>query len=192
MGLIRAAALCQTASGETFSPTSRSYSYSCVWVGLAPAERLKDLTLYFQPVEDVSSHGVHLQLTGALPLHLIQDQRAAGEETGTGRRWQLYKTVSALSFLSLLPDNTESGPTEAVQSQTHQGRALSSHRTNVPPRVLSLTLDMQGLFQGLFQGLMLGRLLSVVWPSGTPAVSSGEIRQRRRKEELFTAHIYER
>lgn len=39
---------------------------------------LKDLTFYFQPVEDVSSHGVHLQLTGALPLHLIQDQGAAG------------------------------------------------------------------------------------------------------------------
>lgn len=78
MGLIRAAALCQTASGETFSPTSRSYSYSCVWVGSPPAERLKDLTFYFQPVEDVRSHGVHLQLTGALPLHLIQDQRAAG------------------------------------------------------------------------------------------------------------------
>ena len=36
------------------------------------------LTLDLQPVEDVRCHGVGLQLTGALALHTLQDQRAEG------------------------------------------------------------------------------------------------------------------
>lgn len=48
--------------------------------------------------------------------------------------------------------------------RTHQGRLCSSQRTNVPPRVLSLSLEVQGLFQGL----VLGRLLGVR-ASGPPA-----------------------
>lgn len=41
----------------------------------------------------------------------------------------------------------------AVQSRcslvTRQGRPLSSQRTNVPPWLLSLTLEVQGLLKGL-------------------------------------------
>lgn len=47
--------------------------------------------------------------------------------------------------------------------------AFSSQRTNVPPRVLSLSLEVQGLFQGL----MLGRLLDVCL-SGIATASSGK------------------
>lgn len=36
-----------------------------------------DLTFNFQAVEDVDSHSIDLQLTGALPRHLIQDEGAA-------------------------------------------------------------------------------------------------------------------
>lgn len=47
--------------------------------------------------------------------------------------------------------------------------AFSSQRTNVPPRVLSLSLEVQGLFQGL----TLGRLPDVCL-SGNAAASSGK------------------
>lgn len=40
----------------------------------------------------------------------------------------------------------------SCSAETHQGRALSSQRTNVPPRLLSLTLEVQGLLQGVTLG----------------------------------------
>ncbi len=54
-------------------------------------------------------------------------------------------------------------------SDTHQGMAFSSQRTNVPPRVLSLSLELQGLFQGLMLGRLFGLCLSE-----TAAASSGK------------------
>lgn len=55
--------------------------------------------------------------------------------------------------------------------------AFSSQRTNMPPRVLSLSLEVQGLFQGL----MLGRLLGVCL-SGTAAASSAKHTQAHSRE----------
>lgn len=60
---------------------------------------------------------------------------------------------------------------------THQGMAFSSQWTNVPPRVLSLSLEVQGLFQGL----MLGRLLGVCL-SGAAAAPSGKHTQAHSRE----------
>lgn len=44
--------------------------------------------------------------------------------------------------------------------ETHQGKAFSSQWVYVPPRVLSLSLEVQGLFQGLILGWLLGVCLS--------------------------------
>lgn len=54
---------------------------------------------------------------------------------------------------------------------THQGRALSSQRTTVPPRLLSSTLEVQGLLEGVTLG----------W---TPEVSPEEGEE---EEELFNS-----
>lgn len=45
---------------------------------------LSDLTFNFQAIEDIYSHSINLQFTGALPLHLIQDQGAAGRRKEQG------------------------------------------------------------------------------------------------------------
>lgn len=45
---------------------------------------------------------------------------------------------------------------------THQGMVLSSQWVKVPPGVLSLSLEVQGLFHGLILGWLLGVCPSVV------------------------------
>lgn len=52
---------------------------------------------------------------------------------------------------------TKSWSCVSSEDKTHLGMLFSSQRTNVPPRVLSFSLEVQGLFQGL----MLGPLLTV-------------------------------
>lgn len=159
MGLIGAAALCQTASGQTFSPTSHSHSYSCVWVGSAPTERLKDLTFYFQPVEDVSGHGVHLQLTGALPLHLIQDQRAAGgEETGT------TLTKSQRSFFFILLDDTLVGSNRSCAEPDSPGQGALLPSDKRAPQGAVVELGYAGALPGADAGTAAECCLTV-WDS---------------------------
>lgn len=52
----------------------------------------------------------------------------------------------------LVTDGESQAGESRCSAGTHQGRALSSQRTNVPPRLLSLTLEVQGLLQGLTLG----------------------------------------
>lgn len=59
-------------------PTTVSEWAGHWWKGAAGEDVvLSDLTFNFQAVEDVYSNSVNLQLTGALLLHLTQDERAA-------------------------------------------------------------------------------------------------------------------
>lgn len=121
-------------------------------MGSAPAERLKDLTFYFQPVEDVSSHGVHLQLTGALPLHLIKDQRAVGGGDRDREAVPTLKNSQRSFFLSILLDDTESGPTEAVQSRDSPGQGALLPSDKRAPQGAVIDLGHTGALPGTDAG----------------------------------------
>lgn len=47
-----------------------------------------------------------------------------------------------------------------VYVEAYQGMPFSSQRTNVPPRLLSLSLEVEGIFQGLMLGWLLEAGLS--------------------------------
>lgn len=91
------------------------------------------LTFYLQSIEDVCSHGIHLQLTGALTLHLlIQEEGAVGGGGGDvrgGGKAGLEGEGGADLSLTVRPWQEKA---DAVQGLTRVGRSLSSGQTCPP------------------------------------------------------------